>query len=174
MLNQRLYLIGMPGSGKSAEGKKLAAQLDWTFIDLDKAIEQRLGESISSIFEKYGEPFFRHEERYQLEQTASLNKTIIACGGGTACFGSNMDFILEHGKSIYLKANPAFLLSRLEGKSNKRPLFKGLQGLDLHHKINDLLQSREPYFNRANAYLDLPMQNTKALYSKALNLINER
>jgi shikimate kinase len=170
-LNQRIYLIGMPGSGKSTEGARLAKSLGWKFIDLDKAIEEESGESIAIIFETQGEAAFRKLEQDQLIKTFSYTHTIIACGGGTVCYENNIERIQQHGISIYLKANSAFILSRLQGKLAERPLFKGLGEIELIEKIKETLQLREPYYLKATATVELPFKTNKSLYNKASSLI---
>jgi len=170
-LNQRIYLIGMPGSGKSTEGARLAKALGWNFVDLDKAIEESSGVSITSIFETQGEAAFRKLEQDQLIKTFNYTNTIIACGGGTVCYENNMEHIQQHGLSIYLKANPAFILSRIQGKIAERPMFKGLEEIELIEKIKELLQLREPYYLKAMAQVELPLKTNKSLFNKALSLI---
>jgi shikimate kinase len=172
-LNQRIYLLGMPGSGKSTEGAKLAKSLGWNFIDLDKAIEIETGISISNIFEMHGEMGFRKMEQTMLMKTFSATHIVIACGGGTACFENNMELIKQHGLSIYLKANAPFLLSRLMGKIEERPMFNGLKEVELLEKIKDLLQLRESFYYQANGTLELPVKDNKALFNKALSLLNK-
>jgi shikimate kinase len=54
-----IYIIGFMGSGKTTAGKKLASLLGWSFIDLDKKIEEFEGKSIPEIFSENGEEYFR-------------------------------------------------------------------------------------------------------------------
>ncbi|MFN5829806.1 MAG: shikimate kinase, partial [Bacteroidota bacterium] len=81
-----VYLTGFMGSGKTTVGKKLAAQLNYTFIDLDSYIEKQEGRSISELFNEHGENYFREVEHQCLQTLLKLEKLVIACGGGTPCF----------------------------------------------------------------------------------------
>ena len=72
----KIYLIGFMGSGKSTLGKKLAATLRWTFIDLDKLIEKRTGRKISEIFSASGEAWFRNAESDALKSLASKERVV--------------------------------------------------------------------------------------------------
>ena len=92
----------MPGSGKSSWGKKLANALQYSFVDLDKLIEQREELSIEEIFNEKGEEYFRNLEQKYLLETVVMNHVVISCGGGTPCYHNNMDLINANGISFYL------------------------------------------------------------------------
>lgn len=172
MTKQLLFLVGMPGSGKSTEGKKLSKFLGWNFVDLDRLIENEIGSSISNIFETEGEAYFRAVEKKALHQCFELNHTVIACGGGTPCFSDNMDEINKHGISIYLKANSAFLCSRIHDNNVTRPMFKGLVEDEILQKVQNLLQTREGFYRKAQLIIELPIKDTKSLHTNILGLIN--
>jgi shikimate kinase len=150
MLNsQKIYIIGFMGSGKSTAGKKLASLLGWTFIDLDKKIEENAGMTISEIFSQHGEDYFRNVEAYNLKDLNSFTNTVVSTGGGTPCHEGNMDYMLETGLTIYLKLTPGQLKSRLSGSSGERPLIKDLSSEELSVFIKEKLAFREEWYNRA-------------------------
>ena len=78
----KIYLIGMPGCGKSTLGKKLAEKINYKFIDMDNYIEMKAGMFIDEIFEAYGEKFFRELETNTLKEFMDLDNVIISTGGG--------------------------------------------------------------------------------------------
>ena len=119
------------GSGKTTAGKKLASLLGWSFIDLDKKIEEQSGNTISEIFSKYGENYFRDVESEVLKSLGSERNTIISTGGGTPCFGDNMEYMIRTGLTMYLKLTPGQLRSRLSQETNERPLLKDLNKEEL-------------------------------------------
>ncbi|MCJ7616788.1 MAG: shikimate kinase, partial [Desulfobacterales bacterium] len=123
--NNIVYIIGFMGSGKSTAGKKLASHLGWSFIDLDRRIEEHTGKSIPELFSKYGEDYFRDVEANVLKRLKSQTNTIISAGGGTPCHGDNMDFMLETGLTVYLKLTSVQLKYRLSESKGERPLIKG-------------------------------------------------
>jgi shikimate kinase len=90
----RIFLIGFMGCGKSTIGKKLAKTLSCKFIDLDKYIERKTGESIQQIFKEKGEKYFRVLETESLMEICESDNLVIATGGGTPCFFDNMQRIL--------------------------------------------------------------------------------
>ena len=112
-----VYIIGFMGSGKSTAGKKLAAALGWTFIDLDRQIETAAGKSIPEIFSQDGEEKFRSLETEVLRSLKSHAKTIVSTGGGTTCHAENMTFMIDTGVTVYLKMSTSQLVSRLLGST---------------------------------------------------------
>jgi shikimate kinase len=103
----------MPGSGKSSFGKKLANNLKYTFVDLDKLISINENESIESIFKTKGDAYFREMEHKYLLESTSYHQTVVSCGGGTPSFHNNMNIINNCGISVYLKANNLLLAVRI-------------------------------------------------------------
>ena len=98
--------MGYMASGKSTIGKRLAKKLNYNFIDLDDLIESKENASVSEVFKSKGEIYFRKQEAlYLREQLQSKEDIILSVGGGTPCYSSNMDAILnaENTKSVYLK-----------------------------------------------------------------------
>lgn len=149
MSENRIYLTGMPASGKTTFGKALALQLGWQFTDLDAEIEKREGRSIARIFEEEGEPHFRQLERQQLRRTLP-GRAVIATGGGTPCFFDNMDFINQHGISVFLQVPANVLASRSLLQHGQRPLLKNWQNTtDLEQALQQKMELRLPFYQRS-------------------------
>lgn len=148
----KLYLIGLPGSGKSFLAKKLAEEVKIQFIDLDKVIEQEAGDSVNKIFSEKGEEYFRTLEAFALRQQSKTSDFIMACGGGTPCFHDNMKFITETGKSIFLNIPITEIVKRLtSAEKQNRPLLAGENSLKDTLKI--LLEKRVSVYNQATLTL---------------------
>lgn len=143
----RIFLIGFMGCGKTTVGRKLASQLDYPFIDLDKQIVSQTGMPIQDYFREHGESKFRELERDTLRSTASEN-VIVATGGGAPCFFDNMDWMNANGTTVYIMMPPKALASRLQGASD-RPLINGLHGEELTKFIETKLAEREPFYKQA-------------------------
>lgn len=116
----RLFLIGMPGSGKSTIAKKLAEKLNYQAIDLDAMIEKDAKMFIEDIFEKYGEKTFRALETEAL-MNLPKNDIVVACGGGIVTIKSNKE--LMEGIKFYLDTDLDVIKKRLE-TDYRRPLLK--------------------------------------------------
>jgi shikimate kinase len=155
MTGKRLvYIIGFMGSGKSTAGKKLAASLEWTFIDLDRKIEEKAGKTIPQIFTQDGEDQFRQIETDVLKSIKGLTETIVSTGGGTPCHGDNMDLMLETGLTVYLKMTPQQLTNRLLESTGERPLIKNIPDDQLFGFIEKKLSVREKWYTRANIIIE--------------------
>jgi len=151
-LPNRIYLVGMPASGKSRLGRATAPLIGYSFIDLDDVIEDIEKASINQIFAEQGEEYFRKVEQKALHQTLP-NKTIIACGGGTPCFFDNMNFIKTHGFSVYLNETLDNLLAHLKEQQGTRPLLNSLTEGELRHNLEQKLLQRIPYYQQADISL---------------------
>jgi shikimate kinase len=146
----KIYLIGYMASGKSKLGKELSGLTGLSFVDLDKVFEERYRIGIVDFFDKYGDTAFRQIEHKLLLETASLDNTIIATGGGTPCSEENIRFIKSHGISIYIRMNAADLAVRLKSVKRKRPLLKNVPMENLEQFIRNQLEEREPYYLQAD------------------------
>ncbi|MFC7358239.1 shikimate kinase [Jejudonia soesokkakensis] len=148
----QIILVGYMGSGKSYVGNLLAEVINYPFIDLDSYIEKREGYSISEIFQKKGELYFRKKETAYLKEILSeKSNLILATGGGTPCYGANNDLINSKGAStIYLKTTIEELVERLFSEKSKRPLIEHLTTKALLEDfIRKHLFERSFYYNQS-------------------------
>ena len=170
--NQIIYIIGFMGSGKSTAGKQLASLLGWTFIDLDKSIEEYTGKTITEIFSQNGESYFRNIETQLLRSYKAQTHAIISTGGGTPCADDNMDFMLGTGLTLYLKLTPGQLNSRLSESKGDRPLLKDLNQKELLHFIEEKLADRERWYNRSDIVVDGNDLDINLLHSLIVSRLN--
>jgi len=164
----RIYIVGYMASGKSVVGKDLAERLNYTFVDLDELFEERFRIAILEFFEKYDEAAFRQIESVLLHETSRYQNTVIATGGGTPCYFDNMDFILQQGKSVYLKMSSENLVKRLRVIRKKRPLLKGLKEDDLEQYVKSQLAKREPFYKKALLTVEGPNYNLEEILRSLL------
>jgi dihydroorotase len=151
---QNIVLMGFMGTGKSTVGKKLAARLGMTFLDMDTLIEERAGKPIPKIFEEDGEPHFRALERTLTRELSQRNGLVIACGGGVVLNPDNIRDYSQTGLVVCLTATPETILKRTSRAKN-RPL---LEEPDRLKRILDLLEQRR------HLYAAIPHQiNTTTL-----------
>jgi shikimate kinase len=143
----RIFLIGFMGSGKSYTAHQLADLLGMPAFDLDDRIESAEQRSISAIFAESGEAYFRQLEARQLRDLLSLPPAIVATGGGTPCQHQNMDWMNEHGVTVFLDAAPDLLVQRLRGTEAQRPLLQSRS--DLRRFIDEKLAERRPVYEKA-------------------------
>ena len=149
-----IVLIGMPGSGKSAVGRRLAARLDLAFVDADEEIELAAGKPIMDIFKDHGETYFRDGERKVIARLLGSGPQVLATGGGALMVAETRDNIRRSGISIWLKAELPVLMRRVL-KRNTRPLLEK----DPEGVMRQLMQARYPIYATADITVesrDLP------------------
>jgi shikimate kinase len=149
-----IVLMGYMASGKSTIGNFLAKKLDYEFLDLDNYIENKEKKTITQIFSGKGEIYFRKlETKYLIELLSTKNNTVLALGGGTPCYGNNLEHILksDNAVSVYLKATIHSIIKRVESERAKRPLIAHLNTKeDLAEFIGKHLFERSQFYNQAD------------------------
>ncbi|WP_074784949.1 shikimate kinase [Roseovarius tolerans] len=142
ILKKTVVLVGMMGAGKTAVGKALAARLSVPFLDSDAEIEKAANMTISEIFQRDGETFFRARESEVIERLLDTQRGILSTGGGAFLSERNRQMMSDKGVSVWLNADLSLLWSRVKGK-NTRPLLR------IDHPYETL---REIYETRAPVY----------------------
>jgi shikimate kinase len=137
-----IVLIGMPGSGKSALGRRLAPRLELPFVDVDEEIERAAGKSIKEIFADHGEASFRDGERRVISRLLASGPQVLATGGGALLNEATRASIRSSGIAVWVKANVAILVRRV-AKRSTRPLF---EGRDPETVVKDLMDARYPLY----------------------------
>lgn len=151
-----IFLIGYMGCGKSTMGRNLSAAMNRDLIDLDHYIEARYHLTVKEIFAEKGEEAFRKIEQNILHEVGEFENIIIACGGGTPCYFDNMDFMNEHGTTVFLNASMEALMRRLSTPKakSKRPIIANKTNDELVQFIAEALKQRAPFYNKAKLIFD--------------------
>ena len=139
----KAVLVGLPGSGKSTIGRRLARALDVTMIDTDAAIEQKAGRTIADIFATDGEQEFRRIEEEVVRAALEEHDGVLALGGGAITSKGVRDALAGH-TVVYLEINAAEGVRRTGGNT-VRPL---LAGPDRDEKYRALMAERVPLYRR--------------------------
>jgi shikimate kinase len=148
-----LFLVGMPGAGKSYWAQAISKACGLEFVDMDEFIEQREGKSIANIFQQHGKVVFREKERDVLATIVeNKTKTVVACGGGTPCYFNNLQLMLQTGTVIYLQASINNLINNLSHEEHLRPMLAGKR--DIKEFLEGLLKEREGVYEKAHYILD--------------------
>jgi len=141
-LPERIFLIGPMGAGKTAVGRRLAAMLEYEFVDIDHYIEQRTGVDVSYIFEKEGESGFRERESQAIEELTHRKGIVLATGGGAVLAETSRANLRQRGYVIYLKTSIDQQYDRTR-RSQTRPL---LQMDDPRGRLEELMEIRGPLY----------------------------
>lgn len=159
------FLVGFMGSGKTHWGKIWATANHLAFIDLDEVIEKKAGKTVAEIFETKGENYFRQLEAAALRTCADLQNTIIACGGGTPCFENNMQWMNDHGITIYISCKSQEILTRVLTEQEKRPLIKKINPAELLFFIEQKVKERLPFYTQAKFIVESSQLTDNSLSS---------
>lgn len=145
-----VILCGFMGTGKSSVGRRLAALIDFDFVDLDDLIEAAAGTPIAEIFAARGEPAFREMESRMVESVAARTRCVVATGGGAIVNPRNLETLKRCGAVITLTADIPTILARV-GTGDDRPL---LRAPDRVERIRALLEQRAYAYAQADLTVD--------------------
>jgi shikimate kinase len=149
-----VFLVGYMGSGKSTVGKMLSARLGFQLVDLDTFIETRFHKTISQLFAEKGEREFRDLEHAMLQEVCGFEDTVVATGGGTACFHDNMRLMNKSGLTVFLRVPVDILVARLKHGRAQRPLVCNKTNDELSTFITGMLEIRDPFYAQAQMIVD--------------------
>ena len=142
-MSEKIFLVGLPGAGKTTLGMELANDLGIPFVDLDLEIEKHTKNSIREIFSEKGESHFRQLEKYYLNNVINdLSTFVMATGGGTPCFYDNMEAMNLAGSTVFIDVPIETIKKRLE-EDTTRPLMK-------KNTLEDLLENRIGWYDQAS------------------------
>ena len=153
----KLFLIGMPGSGKTTLGRALAAHFALPFVDLDAEIVAHAGQSISGIFQQHGEAHFRQLEAEVLRLVAARpGPLVLATGGGTPCFHNNLAVLNAAGITLWLDVPAVVLAARLAATAEtaSRPLLATTGPTE--NWLRETLEARTQFYRRARLHNSAP------------------
>ena len=172
----KVVLLGYMGSGKSTVGKLLAERLKIQFLDLDAYIEEKEDMAIAEIFQGRGELYFRKREyQYLAEVLGSKRNCVLSLGGGTPCYGKNLDVILESTDEVfYLNVPIPQLVERLSEQKAQRPLIRNVTDEDLPEFIGKHLFERSAFYNRAHCTVYCGNKNPEDIVIEIVDVLKNR
>ena len=170
-MSDNIFLVGMMGAGKTTLGKALARRLGREFIDCDRALVERTGVPVATIFEIEGEDGFRRREAALLAELAAGSRCVIATGGGAVLSQANREVMRASGTVVYLKARLESLWERTRHDSS-RPL---LATPDPRARLAELLAEREPlYREAAHVVVETGQQSPATAVGRVVAALRER
>jgi shikimate kinase len=137
------------GAGKTTAARRLAQRLGWEVVDTDAMFEEKYKISVCDFFNKYDEPLYRKLESEVLKETENLEKVVVSTGGGTACYFDNIDWMNQHGLTVFLRISQKAVVDRLLHAKRKRPLAEGKSEKELTEFVNQHYTSRLPFYEQA-------------------------
>jgi len=163
--SENIYLVGLMGAGKTTIGRQLARALKLPFYDSDKAIEERTGVDIPTIFEFEGEEGFRDREQKMIQQLTLMSGIVLATGGGAILREENRKLLKNNGFIVYLQCSVERILERTR-RDTQRPLLKAENPRE---RIESLFAQREPlYLSCADYKIDTGIMQSKEVVDHIL------
>ena len=145
----RIYIVGYMGAGKTTAARRLAQRLGWEVADTDDLFEAKYKISVCDFFNKYDEALYRKLESEVLKSTESLENFVISTGGGTACYFDNMDWMNQHGLTVFLRISQKAVVDRLVHAKRKRPLAEGKTEEELAAFVEQHYTGRLPFYEQS-------------------------
>ena len=157
-------------SGKSSVGRELASLLRWRFYDFDQFVEERVGETVSTIFRTRGEEYFRGVESDVAENLLAETAAVLASGGGWAAQPGSWEIVPEDTMTVWLRVSAGVAVQRASREGPLRPL---LEGEDVEDRVGALLRARETSYARAQHSLDSERHEPRELAGMIAELIDQ-
>jgi len=134
-------------------GKALAAKLGWQFLDTDSLLVSESGISIKEIVETHGWQTFRKLEHAIVEQVCTLDRRVVATGGGIILNADNVTLMKKSGRLVWLRAKPETIKTRMRQDRDTRDFRPALTSKDSIAEIEETLLEREPHYRQAMDFL---------------------
>ncbi|EFB74557.1 shikimate kinase [Subdoligranulum variabile] len=140
-----LFLIGFMGAGKTSVSRALSRQLGRPVVEMDQRIAEQEGMSVSDIFARKGEGYFRSCETALLNSFSHSEPCVVSCGGGVPMREENVAAMRRSGLVVLLTARPEVILRRVKD-DHSRPLLEGHKDIAY---IAALMEQRRPKYEAA-------------------------
>ncbi len=166
-MSENIILIGFMGAGKDTIGRLLAQRLHKSFISTDYMIELAEGKTVSEIFEKRGEPYFRRREAWVIKNIKNLKNTVIATGGGMVLYEKNCRILKNMGMVVYLHTELSALKQRIRFDGT-RPLIRSAKDLKM------LYNKRKGLYDFADVFIDTTEKGIKEIVQDIIEKLRLR
>lgn len=165
-----IFFIGFMGVGKTTVSEYLSTILNRSKIEIDKYIEEKENMTISQIFDKYGEGYFRNCETEVLKELNKQNNKIISCGGGIILRDKNVDLMKSQGRIVLLTASPQTIYERVK-YSEERPILNNNMNVEF---ISSLMKNREEkYLKTADIIINTDDKDIKQVSDEIIKKLME-
>ena len=165
----RIYIIGMPGTGKTHFGKMLSKAMSLPFVDTDEMLEKQSRLNIKQLIEQKGEAVFRSMESEVLFATASMPHAVVSTGGGTAVNNDQIVWMKNHGIVVWIDTDLQLIAKRIAQNITRRPLFAGLNEVEIAQKLNEIYAFRKKFYKKADILVPV-----KTLHNNSLTPVIQR
>ena len=166
---KNIVFLGMMGSGKTSIGLLVSKKLNLKFYDIDQIIEKELEMSISAIFEKKGEKFFREFEEKTTLKILKKKWIVVSLGGGAFINKKIRDEILKNHLSFWLNWNPKTLIQRVKNNI-KRPIVLNSST----NELIDLIKKRSEIYSKSKYKINCEQLSKNEIVSKIIDIYENK
>ncbi len=160
--SQRIALIGLRGAGKSTLGQRLANELGYPFIEVNRDIEMLAGCSVNEIQALYGMNAYRRYERRALEAVIqSRPQAVIATPGGMVSDVATFNLLLSACTTVWLKAEPEDHMQRVIAQGDMRPMASSKEAME---DLKQILKGRAAFYSKADVTINTSAQDEGATF----------
>ncbi len=160
--NQRVALIGLRGAGKSTLGQRLADDLGYTFVEVNREIEKLAGCSVNEIQALYGMNAYRRYEKRALEAVIQANpQAVIATPGGMVSDVATFNLLLSACTTVWLKAEPEDHMQRVIAQGDMRPMASSKEAME---DLKQILKGRAAFYSKADVTINTSAQDEGATF----------
>ena len=160
--SQRVALIGLRGAGKSTLGQRLADDLGYPFVEVNREIEKLAGCSVNEIQALYGMNAYRRYEKRALEAVIQANpQAIIATPGGMVSDVATFNLLLSACTTVWLKAEPEDHMHRVIAQGDMRPMASSKEAME---DLKQILKGRTAFYSKADVTINTSAQSEDATF----------
>lgn len=168
---RRIALVGLRGAGKSTLGRMLAQHYGWSFIELDRKVEEEYGASVPDLIEMAGMATFRRQERSALERViAEQEAAVITTAGGIVSNSETYALLLRRAHTIWIKARPDEHMSRVMAQGDFRPMAQNRAAMA---DLVAILEARRTDYARAEAEIDTSGESIEQSFAELLGVVKK-
>lgn len=169
-----VFLVGMPGVGKTYWLSHFANALKIPEVDLDSYLEEATGKAIASIISE-GENVFRQKEQQLLVSILQqYEQAVIATGGGTPCYKNNLEIMQQAGIIVYITLPLSQIMLQIKQAPGLRPLLKMDSDNELKESVIKTFQSRKLYYEQADLTFDPNQDNLSDIIQRIQQLKQQK
>jgi XRE family transcriptional regulator, aerobic/anaerobic benzoate catabolism transcriptional regulator len=170
--NQRVALIGLRGAGKSTLGQRLADDLGYPFVEVNREIEKLAGCSVNEIQALYGMNAYRRYEKRALEAVIQANpQAIIATPGGMVSDVATFNLLLSACTTVWLKAEPEDHMQRVIAQGDMRPMASSKEAME---DLKQILKGRAAFYSKADVTINTSAQDEGATFELLSTQVKSR
>ena len=170
--NQRVALIGLRGAGKSTLGQRLADDLGFPFVEVNREIETLAGCSVNEIQALYGMNAYRRYEKRALEAVIQANpQAIIATPGGMVSDVATFNLLLSACTTVWLKAEPEDHMQRVIAQGDMRPMASSKEAME---DLKQILKGRAAFYSKADVTINTSAQDEGATFELLSTQVKSR